>query len=114
MDYVLERAARGVRRMLIPMSRWSANHPIKLCLDHRVALAGDCFEPFASDTLAELEIPHSDRSRLRNLMHPGVTNCYQRRRGNNRWRRNHITTLKGPKVTVATDLTAGPVGSEVV
>jgi hypothetical protein len=35
--------------MLIPMSRWSANHPIKLCLDHRVALAGDCFEPFAID-----------------------------------------------------------------
>jgi hypothetical protein len=29
--------------MLIRMRLWSSNHPVKFCLDHRVALAGDCF-----------------------------------------------------------------------
>jgi hypothetical protein len=28
--------------MLIRMRLWSSNHPVKFCLDHRVALAGDC------------------------------------------------------------------------
>jgi hypothetical protein len=35
--------------VLIPMSRWLANHPVKLCLDHRVALARDCLEGLAVD-----------------------------------------------------------------